>query len=324
MSNDIESPCPPFVAQVIATPISFMRLQHSREPVHPAAVAAAAAQPTAPAAAAVAEVAAEVQRIVASMLGAEVAPTQPLMEAGLDSLAAVELRNELGSRFGVDMPATAMFDYPTISALAGFIAAASGSAVVAAADDLVPFDGGFELAASEQPQHRCTKLVGLACRYPESASSPGAFWRGAVKAADLQQAVPFTRWDLERAYAPEPASQKMYARFAAFLSGVDAFDAQASRVRLCRVSWDVVAKANTPVRCKPVPLLALLSTCTPDAHPAGLPHVKLGGAGCRPPAPPAAGGDACGAGRRPGRHRPSVWHRYRRAGWARAGVMGGR
>jgi hypothetical protein len=44
------------------------------------------------------------------------------MEAGLDSLGAVELRASLETKFAVEMPATVTFDYPTISSLATFIA----------------------------------------------------------------------------------------------------------------------------------------------------------------------------------------------------------
>lgn len=38
------------------------------------------------------------------------------------SAGAVELRNTLISSFGVELPATAILDYPTIEALAGHIA----------------------------------------------------------------------------------------------------------------------------------------------------------------------------------------------------------
>ncbi len=50
-------------------------------------------------------------------MGADVAPDEPLMSAGLDSLAAVELRNAVASRFAVSLPATVAFDYPTLKVI---------------------------------------------------------------------------------------------------------------------------------------------------------------------------------------------------------------
>ena len=46
----------------------------------------------------------------------------PLTDMGMDSLMAVELRNAISSQVGEALPATLLFDYPTITALGGFLA----------------------------------------------------------------------------------------------------------------------------------------------------------------------------------------------------------
>jgi acyl carrier protein len=49
-------------------------------------------------------------------------PQQPLHELGLDSLMAIELRNALNKAVGRSLPATLLFNYPTIEGLATYLA----------------------------------------------------------------------------------------------------------------------------------------------------------------------------------------------------------
>ena len=104
--------------------------------------------------------------VVSGVLGSAPAPDQPLMEAGLDSLGAVELRNSLGTRFGIELGPTATLDYPSIAALtqhvASLVAPAAARPVAIAAS---AWKDSEQAAAA-------LHVVGMSCAYPGAAACP--------------------------------------------------------------------------------------------------------------------------------------------------------
>jgi hypothetical protein len=65
-------------------------------------------------------------QVIGLPAGTALDPRVPLKEVGLDSLMAVELRNTLARATGLPLPATLLFDYPTLEALAGQLARVLG------------------------------------------------------------------------------------------------------------------------------------------------------------------------------------------------------
>lgn len=83
------------------------------------------------------------------MLGVtEIASDQPLMDVGLDSLGAVELRDAAAAAFDIQLPATAALDHPTLESLAALVAARLAAAA-AAAENTVP-DGSAAGVSDEE------------------------------------------------------------------------------------------------------------------------------------------------------------------------------
>ena len=64
-----------------------------------------------------------VRRVLGLAADHDVDDRQPLGDIGLDSLMAVELRNALGALIGRTLPATLLFDHPTVNALTNCLAA---------------------------------------------------------------------------------------------------------------------------------------------------------------------------------------------------------
>jgi acyl carrier protein len=129
----------------------------------------------------------EVLEVVAELLGERVAADQPLMEAGLDSIGAVELRNAVAAKFGVELAATATLDHPTAAALAAHLVALSsrttkldagraGAGAAARAGAAAP--RALASAGEDGGGPRTTHVVGMSSLLASAAAHDGAPCRG--------------------------------------------------------------------------------------------------------------------------------------------------
>ena len=191
------------------------------------------------------------QGMATALVGAPVPPAAPLMEAGLDSLAAVELRNGVAVRFGAHLPATAALDYPTLTAMAEAVLRMAGGGEGGGGEggEGEGMAGATAQACADMPtlpptalpspptanRHTMTAILSVASRYPAvsgaGANGPSArvagFWRGLTSGRDAAAPVPPDRWDADAAYAPVALPHRSYARLGAFVQDVASFDAAA-------------------------------------------------------------------------------------------------
>ena len=161
-----------------------------------------------------------VRRQAAAVLGHAgpdaVRPDSAFQSLGFDSLTAVEFRNALTGRTGLDLPVSLVFDHPTPAVLTDhLLAEITSAAPVAAVSSAGP--------VSDDP----IVIVGMSCRFPGGIDSPERLWDLVSAGGDAIGGFPEDRgWDTGRIYNPDPeASGTSTTREGGFVYDAAEFDA---------------------------------------------------------------------------------------------------
>ncbi|WP_405777748.1 type I polyketide synthase [Streptomyces sp. NBC_01538] len=213
-----------------------------------------------------------------------VEPSRAFRDLGFDSLAAVELRNALNAATGLRLPATLVFDHPSVQLLTEDIAGRllGTKAVVAAPVSKAVTD--------DEP----IAIVGMACRYPGGVDSPQAMWELLAEGRDGITAFPTDRnWDTEGLYDPEPGKTgRTYTDQGGFLHDAAEFDADffgmsprealatdTQQRLLLEASWEAIENAGidpTAVRGTPTGVFAGVMYNDYGSRPGEVPEDLVG------------------------------------------------
>ncbi|MYQ80502.1 type I polyketide synthase [Streptomyces sp. SID4923] len=192
---------------------------------------------------------------VAAVLGHDgpdrVVTTRAFNEMGFDSLAAVELRNRLGSATGLPLTATLVFDYPSPGSLADHLASRLGGDAERQAGLPVP-------AAATLSDDDPIAIISMACRYPGGVTSPEELWQLVAEGRDVVSAFPADRgWatDIHDTVPGTPGKSLtdqggfLYeaADFDAEFFGISPREAQAMDPQqrlLLEIAWETVERAG--------------------------------------------------------------------------------
>jgi acyl transferase domain-containing protein len=150
-----------------------------------------------------------------------------LFEMGMDSLMALEFRGRLESVVSHALPATLVFDHPTVEAVVDFLLRDIFSLVDNTTQDQATVNNCKNDTWLSEP----IAVIGLGCRFPGGANDPESYWRLLRDGIDAVREVPRERWNLDDYYDPDPDKPgKMYSRHGGFIQDVDKFDAAFFRI----------------------------------------------------------------------------------------------
>ncbi|MHB9858119.1 type I polyketide synthase [Streptomyces sp. YIM S03343] len=140
-------------------------------------------------------------------------PRMPLAGYGLQSVELVGMIGELERWSGRSLPATLAWEYPTVEALAAFLA--DGAEAVAPLPTPAAGGDGTEPVA----------VIGIGCRLPGGADGPDGFWQLLGEGRDAVTEVPADRWKADDFFDEDPtAPGRTTTRWGGFLQDIDRFD----------------------------------------------------------------------------------------------------
>jgi amino acid adenylation domain-containing protein len=144
---------------------------------------------------------------------ARLVPDAPLDRFGIDSILALEIVAALERQMG-PLPATILFEYPSIAQLSEALAQSHAAPEVAAESEASPLPvPNGDIA-----------VIAVAGRYP-GADNVEEFWSVLERGGDCVTEVPPERWDPQ--YSPAKGKPgASHCKWGGFLSEVDRFDAE--------------------------------------------------------------------------------------------------
>ena len=160
-----------------------------------------------------------IQQTTGHIVGADA----PLLESGLDSLSAVELKNQLQQAAGgdIDLPTTLIFDYPTPRLLASHFQAEGDGRGESQGKSGAP-DAG--LAGASGLGEGAPRLAGASVLLSAGVRGAPALRALARCAADGIGEVPTSRWPIDDPDFPSgPVGDR--AKHGGFIHGAEGFDA---------------------------------------------------------------------------------------------------
>jgi 3-oxoacyl-(acyl-carrier-protein) synthase/acyl carrier protein len=187
------------------------------------------------------EVQSMVVTIVVGLLGCapeDLNADEPLMEAGLDSLAVTQLVRELAISFELNLSPTLLFDHPTINALTSYLCG-----TVSTSDD-TRSSYGEQVATTSHLGHSAllttttsnkheVAIVGMSCRFPGGIEGPAMFWDALKAGTNCITKVPLSRWDVDALVSSDATITRdvgQRIQWGGFIEDLELFDAGFFRI----------------------------------------------------------------------------------------------